>query len=861
MKSSRRAIIFRIILFYFIISVLWITTSDTVLFLLVSDADLARQISIYKGYAFVVVTAAILASLLYRELKLLEAAHARIEESEQRFRLLYEDAPISLQTLDAAGRILIVNRQWSHEFGFKQGEVAGRPFADLLTPAARERFKQNFNEMISSGRTGYEGELELMRADGSVILAAVTGRVVRMPQSASAADNRTGATVGSYNIYFTLQNVTEQRALEAETRQQQEEYRRMLDAMPAMIYYLDRDQVVVRLNQAAALQQRKTPAELTGRTIQEIFPEYASLIEDGFKEIMEKGNPVLGKTYETVGPNGAPLWLQVDRIPYLAPSGRPQGVVAFITDVTDHVRRERDLESLVDVAAALRGLSNRADIYRITLQYVLDNLHVEGASAAIRAVGNDHLVIEAALGRWELMAGSPITYGQGMSQRVVQSGQAELTQQVNSADSINGQPYLDEIRAAGAVPLIADRHTLGALWVGSRYPIPEEDFRLLRAIADIAAGALHRTVISDQTQLRLRRVSALHYIDMAISSSFDWHVTLNVLLSQAVAMLGVDAAAILTYDPETQALTYAAGIGFASGEMQKVVLRLGESQAGTVALKREVRFIPDLHVLDDRSMAKFLLDGEDFTTYCAAPLVGKGQVKGVIELFHRSSFSPDPEWMDFLEMLAAQAAIAIDNAELFENLQQSNSELRQAYDSLILGWSRSLELRDAETQGHANRLVDHTVRLARRMRIPESQLAHLRRGVLLHDIGKMGIPDAVLLKPSGLTEEEWLVMRQHPVYAFDLLSSIAYLKPAIDIPYSHHERWDGSGYPRGLVGEDIPLVARIFAVVDVWDALTHDRPYRQAWDEQRAAAYLREQAGETLDPRAVEEFLAMLAEE
>ncbi|MHB0967465.1 MAG: HD-GYP domain-containing protein, partial [Bellilinea sp.] len=151
--------------------------------------------------------------------------------------------------------------------------------------------------------------------------------------------------------------------------------------------------------------------------------------------------------------------------------------------------------------------------------------------------------------------------------------------------------------------------------------------------------------------------------------------------------------------------------------------------------------------------------------------------------------------------------------------------------------------------------------LARRLNLPDTQLSHLRHGVLLHDIGKMGIPDAVLLKPGPLTSAEWEVMRQHPVYAFDLLSSIAYLKPAMDVPYSHHERWDGSGYPRGLQAEDIPLTARIFAVVDIWDALTHDRPYRTAWDKSRAAAYLREQAGVQLDPRAVNEFLAILKED
>jgi GAF domain-containing protein len=444
---------------------------------------------------------------------------------------------------------------------------------------------------------------------------------------------------------------------------------------------------------------------------------------------------------------------------------------------------------------------------------------------------------------------------------VVQSGQAELSQQVGAADSIDGQPYTGDLRAAGAVPLIAERQTLGAVWVGSSRAILQEDFRLLHAIAEVAAAALHRILLSDQTQLRLRRMSALHYIDMAISGSFDWRVTLNVLLSQTVSMLGVDAAAILSYDAELGTLEYAAGTGFMTGEITRVNLRLGESQAGVVALKREVRFISDLHEIQDPSFSRFLREGEDFTTYCAAPLLAKGQVKGVLELFHRTRFNPDGEWMDFLEMLAAQAAIAIDNAGLFEDLQQSNSELRQAYDALILGWSRGLELRDAETQGHANRLVDLTLRLARRMHLPDSTLPHLRRGVLLHDIGKMGIPDSVLLKPGPLTPMEWQVMRQHPVFAYELLAPISYLRPAIDVPYAHHERWDGSGYPRGLKGEEIPITARLFAVVDVWDALTHDRPYRSAWTREQAVAYLREQAGVTLDPRAVEEFLALLQEE
>jgi PAS domain S-box-containing protein len=187
--------------------------------------------------------------------------------------------------------------------------------------------------------------------------------------------------------------------------------------------------------------------------------------------------------------------------------------------------------------------------------------------------------------------------------------------------------------------------------------------------------------------------------------------------------------------------------------------------------------------------------------------------------------------------------------------QQLNAELTLAYDTTLEGWSRALDLRDKETEGHSQRVTEMTVDLARAMGMSESELVHVRQGALLHDIGKMGIPDSILLKPALLTEEETAIMRRHPVYAYELLSPIAYLRPALDIPYYHHEKWDGTDYPRGLHGEQIPLAARIFAVVDVWDALRSDRPYRLAWAEERVREHIRSLAGTHFDPKVVELFL------
>jgi PAS domain S-box-containing protein len=190
-----------------------------------------------------------------------------------------------------------------------------------------------------------------------------------------------------------------------------------------------------------------------------------------------------------------------------------------------------------------------------------------------------------------------------------------------------------------------------------------------------------------------------------------------------------------------------------------------------------------------------------------------------------------------------------------QQIQALNAELLLAYDETLEGWARALDLRDNNTEDHSVRVMDLTMGLARALGINGPDLIHVRRGALLHDIGKMGIPDAILLKPGALTEEEWQVMRMHPVFSYDLLSGIPFLRLALDIPYCHHEKWDGSGYPRGLAGNQIPLAARIFSVVDVWDALGSDRPYRKKWAEGKIIEYIRKEAGTRFDPEIVELFL------
>lgn len=421
-----------------------------------------------------------------------------------------------------------------------------------------------------------------------------------------------------------------------------------------------------------------------------------------------------------------------------------------------------------------------------------------------------------------------------------------------------------DIHTVANATLARDSELIGSLNVitfGAVRHFSQDELALLRGLAHQAGQAIANARLFAETRRRLENINALRTIDLAITSSHDLCMTLNVALEQVTARLGVDAAAVLLLNPKTMCLEYVAGRGFRTNGIERSRLRLGEGLAGRAALSRQVVALADLrHANGDFTRVPLLAD-EDFAAYYGVPLLVKGQVKGVLDVFHRAPMDPEPEWLAFLETLAGQAAIAIENATLFDGLQRTNTELIQAYDATIEGWSAALDLRDRETQGHSLRVTELTVRLASAMGVGPEKLEHVRRGALLHDIGKLGVPDDILLKPGALTGEEWERMRRHPAYAYQLLYPIAFLRPALDIPYAHHEKWDGTGYPRGLKREQIPLAARIFAVVDVWDALCSDRPYRPAWSEEKAREYIRSMSAIHFDPDVVEMFLDLIDRE
>src|SRR5512138_628558 len=362
--------------------------------------------------------------------------------------------------------------------------------------------------------------------------------------------------------------------------------------------------------------------------------------------------------------------------------------------------------------------------------------------------------------------------------------------------------------------------------------------------------------VSEQIDLRQSRLGALMRVGHAVNSSLGLKRVLEEVMDSLIALMRAERGFLMLRD--------------ANGELSVRIAR-GLDQANLneeefKVSRTVVRQVAELGkpVLTTNAQADPRFDAQSsvaiyhLRSILCTPLQLKNDLIGVLYVDNRAHSGIFEESdLGLISAFADQAAVAIDGARLFEELQESHRELERAYQATLEGWVRALDLRDKETEGHTRRVTALTQRLARLMDVEEKTLVHITRGALLHDIGKMGIPDGILLKPSDLTPEERKLMQKHPVYAYEMLSPIDFLLPAIDIPYCHHEKWDGTGYPRGLKGEEIPFAARIFPVIDVWDALTSHRPYRQPMPPAEARQWIQDGSGKHFDPRVVETFMEL----
>ncbi len=357
---------------------------------------------------------------------------------------------------------------------------------------------------------------------------------------------------------------------------------------------------------------------------------------------------------------------------------------------------------------------------------------------------------------------------------------------------------------------------------------------------------------------RADAIETAHKINRLLHSTRKLQDALPSALDLLTGMTEADAATVLRFNPASRRLDLLAARGLESRTQAKIYLYPDDGLAGQSAESRQTVKIEDLQTLQPAIWQADYLSKEGFRGYLAFPLICNDNLQGVIELLWRRPKNAVPLMLDDISRSAEVIAYSLERTLILEDLQRRNDELTSTCNATIEGLSRALELRDLETEGHTRRVSELALRLAAKMDVPAEQHEILQQGALLHDIGKLGIPDAILLKPGSLTPQEWKVMQQHPLYAYSILAPIVSLRESLDIPLYHHERWDGSGYPYGLVGEQIPLSAQLFAVVDVYDALTSDRPYRPAWPRSQAIEYLREQAGIQFSPVVVKHFLELL---
>ncbi|HNT22800.1 MAG TPA: GAF domain-containing protein [Anaerolineales bacterium] len=995
--------------------------------ILTLDAILASEPARYNfiSIAELFVLAAVAYILTSRLERALEESRSNAA-NYQRQAITLENMFDSVILTNAEGKITDWNPAAEHMFGYTKEDVLGESATIIYHPDDIPYIIDHIKTEIEANRR-WSGEIHYLRKDGqrgfcATVIVPVydqSGRLTstigvnrditkhkRAEDALRASESLNRAIIEHAPVGISVRGPTGQLLSYNETW-------RTIWAMPDQAIQDD----LTRVRPALAFDHQD-------KYLNEYLPDIKRVYQEG-------GSLYISELHNQNHRPGAAEWVSQYFYAIQDDQGKVSQVVILTEDITFAKQRERELKAIADISQSLRAAQVRSDMLPIILNEVNRSLNCKSSLIALGNEAGGEIIIELAVGSWSGVNHLHLSADQNVFKDIIGPKQQYTTDDVRTDPRITFSDLLDGDYSAAAVPLAVKQSAIGALAIGRSTVFSTEDIKILKAIAQTGANALHRAQLYEQTQSqarqletvneigrslaetlhppqiyerisrglhallpdlsaiivsqydpheqiitcaygeyddqpidvstlpavpfnpdgqgpqsqvireqktilvndlearlqssshnisigpppypqsaiyapmmvkgqvagilqvqsyylnyfrqsdadalalvansaaimienahlfsetqrRIERLTALRTIDMAINASLDLRVTLNILLEQIVYQLHMDAAAILMFNSHTQFLEFAAGYAFRGSQDSHSGIRIGEGLAGRAALERQTLSIADLKSDTNFQTPKNWLTTEGFTACWASPLIAKGEIKGVLEVFCRSSFQPDQDWLEFLETLAGQAAIAVDNATLFNDLQRSNTELRLAYDTTLEGWSRALDLRDHDTEGHTQRVTELSVRLAEAMGLDDARLLQIRRGALLHDIGKLAVPDRILHKPGPLTPAERDIMSRHPVHAYEMLSPIEFLAPAINIPYCHHEKWDGSGYPRGLKENQIPLEARIFALADVWDSIRSDRPYRKAWPVKKAIEYIRQEAGKYFDPEIVDIFI------
>ncbi|MEE8349048.1 MAG: PAS domain S-box protein [Acidobacteriota bacterium] len=718
--------------------------------------------------------------------------------------------------VDSQMKVSYFNDKAEQMYGLSADEAMGRELEQIFQRRWPEQGDEDaFQEALAS--VGFWR--------GECVHVTNSGQEIAVRSSVGRLQDEQGQVAG---VVLVVRDITEQQQSVETLKAERNFYSSTLAAADALVLVLDREGRIMLFNGSCE--------QITGYSFNEvrtkypweflISPEDSQSAQDFFKELRTDQFP---HRYEGqwITKDSALRRIQWSDTALTDDTGAVAYVVSTGVDVTDRKEAEQ-------------AIQESADYFRSLVDNTNDVLIVIDRDGTVQFASPS---VEGMLGY--------------RGDELVDVG---FLEKVHPEDLPTFSKILEEVQERPEATKSSDFRVLGKedSWVSLKGTVRS-------LLEEPAVSGIAITLRDDGGQRKMEQgfqnqldsLNVMHAIDLATSSSLDLRVAMKVVLEQITSSLKVDASCVLLFNPNTRILKPFASRGFRSIAATRSQAVLGEGLAGKTALERKLIRISNLAESKEQFSRAELFSEEEFVTYYGVPLVARGELKGVLELFNRSALPPDSNWSDFLTAVASQTAIAIDNADLVTRLQRENTDLGFAYDMMLEKVAEALDQRERMPRGHCRRVSEMTVLLGNAMGVPEVELAHLRRGALLHDLGKLRIPEKLLLKPSALTDEEWEIMCQHPNYAHQLISSVPHLRRAVDIPYSHHEKWDGSGYPQGLKGDEIPLSARVFAVVEAWDVLAVDRPYREAWPRTKILGHLNSQSGSDFDPEAVARLLEL----
>ena len=758
-------------------------------------------------------------SVFTRDVTESHQAQRALQVSEERFTKVFEASPVPIIVSQLrSGHYLDVNPEFLHQSGYSREEVIGRTALDLnfwVDPLAWEEGRRTLRE---------QGKILNREVQFRLKSGAVADTVVSVVPVTIVGE----ACLVTLIRDITLEKRARQTLAESGERHRQiaAELQRTLDLSLDLITSFDAEGRFVTVSAACQQILGYAPEELIGCAYLDFVHPDDQTITRQADDSMTAGRATTTFQNRYLHRNGAVVWMEWTAV--MLPGDPLMYCVA--RDVTQRRAAEEDQAFLAAIVQASHNAIIGASLDDTIRSWNPGAEELYGYTAA-EALGQPLTLI------------IPLELRAEEAETLRRAGQGERPEPFESVRIAKDGRRIPVFITVSPIFGVAGR-VVGVS-------------KITRDITSLREAEREVQALNQDLRAQLTHVTGLREVDQSIAASAELGVTLGLILDNITQQLTADAVLVQLLDPHTLTLEYAVARGFTTA-LHDLTLRLGEGLGGQVALNRQPLFIADLRVADLPPAWKVMLEKERIMAYYGAPIIAKSRVLGVITVLHRKPFAPSAVWLETFDVLGNQAAIAVDSSWLFTELERRNLELRLAYDETIEGWARALDLRDHETEGHSRRVTEMTVALSRLLGAPPEQLVQVRRGALLHDIGKMGIPDAVLLKPGKLTDDEWTMMKKHPAYAVDLLLPIEYLRPALDIPQYHHEKWDGSGYPLGLKGKAIPMTARAFAVVDVYDALTCDRPYRKAWTREKAVEHIQNGAGTHFDPTVVQVFVHML---